>query len=114
MNKGYDVENKVSRIKRHITVDTNGLPHAIAVTTAEVNDRAGAKEACKHHKSALSSVESVLVDGSYTGEPFANTTKELLEATVQVAKRNELHIFELSTSLQFIHCAFLALLLRRS
>ena len=34
--KGYDAGKKVSGIKRHIAVDTQGLPHAIAVTTAEV------------------------------------------------------------------------------
>jgi hypothetical protein len=37
--KGYDAAKKVSGIKRHIAVDTQGLPHAIAVTTAEVTDR---------------------------------------------------------------------------
>jgi transposase len=31
--KGYDAGKKVSGIKRHIAVDTQGLPHAIAVTT---------------------------------------------------------------------------------
>jgi len=30
---------KVSGIKRHIAVDTQGLPHAIEVTTADVTDR---------------------------------------------------------------------------
>ena len=40
--KGYDAGKKVSGIKRHIAVDTQGLPHAIGVTTAEVTDRAGA------------------------------------------------------------------------
>jgi hypothetical protein len=40
--KGYDAGKKVSGIKRHIAVDTQGLPHAIAVTTAEVTDRNGA------------------------------------------------------------------------
>jgi hypothetical protein len=35
-DKGYDAGKKVSGIKRHIAVDTQGLPHAIAVTTAEV------------------------------------------------------------------------------
>ncbi|BBK01300.1 hypothetical protein Xcc3_26070 [Xanthomonas campestris pv. campestris] len=30
--KGYDAGKKVSGIKRHIAVDTQGLPHAIAVT----------------------------------------------------------------------------------
>ncbi|SDH22100.1 Transposase DDE domain-containing protein [Nitrosomonas sp. Nm132] len=40
--KGYDAGKKVSGIKRHIAVDTQGLPHAIAVTTAEVTDRKSA------------------------------------------------------------------------
>ena len=40
-----------------------------------------------------SKVESVLVDGGYTGEPFANATDEILGASVQVAKRSELHTF---------------------
>lgn len=37
--KGYDAEKKVSRIKRHMAVDTHGLPHALSVTTAAVGDR---------------------------------------------------------------------------
>lgn len=142
MNKGYDAGKKVSGIKRHIVVDTQGLPHAIAITTANVTDRAGALEAFRDNKSTLSQVESVLVDGGYTGKPFANETFEILGATVQVAKRSELHSFavipqrwiversfawlencrrlwknterKLNTSLQFTHLAFLVLLLRRS
>lgn len=39
--KGHDAGKKASGIKRHIAVDTQGLPHAIAVTTAEVTDRNG-------------------------------------------------------------------------
>ncbi len=41
-NKGYDAGKKVSGIKRHIAVDTQGLPHAIYITTANVTDRDGA------------------------------------------------------------------------
>jgi transposase len=87
-------------------------------------------------------VESILVDGGYTGKPFADGVMEQIEATVQVVKRNELHMFvvlpkrwiversfgwlekcrrlwkdcehKLNTSLQMIHLAFLRLLLRRS
>ena len=33
-NKGYDAGKKASGIKRHIALDTQGLPHAIDVTTA--------------------------------------------------------------------------------
>lgn len=42
---GYEAGKKVSGIKRHIAVDTQELPHAVAVTTAEVTDRKGALQA---------------------------------------------------------------------
>jgi len=41
IHKGYDASKKVSSIKRHIAVDTLGLPHTMAVTTADVTDRKG-------------------------------------------------------------------------
>ena len=37
----YDAGKKISGIKRHIAVDTQGLPHAIHITTANVTDRVG-------------------------------------------------------------------------
>jgi transposase len=43
------------------------------------------------HELNLLAVESVLIDGGYTGQPFADSVKERLDETVQVAKRNELH-----------------------
>ena len=69
--KGYDAGKKVSGIKRHIAVDTQGLPHAVHVTTANVTDRAGALAMFDQHRDGLSLVQNVLVDGGYTGEPFA-------------------------------------------
>lgn len=141
-HKGYDAGKKVSGIKRHIAVDTQGLPHAVAVTTAEVTDRQGALQAIDRCAANLGQVKSVLVDGGYTGQPFAQAVKDKLGANVQVAKRNELHTFavipqrwvversfawlekcrrlwkncerKLNTSLQFVHLAFLVLLIRRS
>jgi transposase len=91
--KGYDAGKKVSGIKRHIAVDTQGLPHAIAVTTAEVTDRNGALAAIDRCKPNLELVESLLADGGYTGQPFADGVMERLDATVQIVKRNELHTF---------------------
>jgi len=35
----------------------------------------------------------VKVDGGYTGQPFAAAIRDLIGATVQVAKRSELHAF---------------------
>ena len=69
--KGYGAGKKVSGIKRHSVVDSQGLPHAIAVTTAEVTDRKGALEALAMHKKSLGNVVNVLADGGYTGQPFA-------------------------------------------
>ena len=57
--KGYDVGKKVSGIQRHIAVDTRGLPHALAVTTAEVTDRTGALAAFDRCADNLQQITSV-------------------------------------------------------
>ena len=91
--KGYDAGKKISGIKRHIAVDTQGLPHAIHITTANVTDRDGAISMFKKATSPLTEVVNVLTDGGYTGTRFANEVKEILGASVEVVKRNELHKF---------------------
>jgi len=94
--KGYDGGKKVSGIKRHIAVDTQGLPHAVAVTTAEVTDRKGALEALKRCKPTLGRAQSLLCDSGYVGQPFAQGVRDILgeHVTVQIAKRSELHTFK--------------------
>ena len=141
-SKGYDMGKKVSGIKRTIAVDTQGLPHVIGVNTADVTDRNAASEAFEANKDDLKKVETVLVDGGYTGESFAQSIRGSIDAKVQVAKRSELHKFavipkrwvversfawiekcrrlwkncerKLSTSLNMIVLAFIRLLLVRS
>jgi transposase len=122
-------------------VDTQGFPHAIHITTANVTDRDGAIEMINYAKENLDTVENVLVDGGYTGENFSLQISEIMGATVEVAKRSELHKFvvipkrwvversfawlekcrrlwkncerKINTSLQMVVLAFLALLLKR-
>ena len=141
-NKGWDAGKKVSGIKRHIGVDTNGLPHVIDVTTADITDRTGALEAFTLHKDNLIGVVNVMADGGYTGEAFADSVKETLDASVEIAKRSDLHAFvvipkrwvversfawlekcrrlwkncerTLNSSLQMVALAFTSLLLKRS
>lgn len=140
-NKGYDAGKKVSGIKRHIAVDTQGLPHAIHITTANITDREGAIEMIGDAKESLMDVKNVLVDGGYSGEKFSLEIKNIIGATVEVAKRSELHKFvvipqrwiversfgwlekcrrlwkncerKINTSLQMVALAFLVLLLKR-
>ena len=94
--KGYDAGKKVSGIKRHIAVDTQGLPHAVAVTTAEVADREGALQALQRCKPALSRVQALLCGSGYVGKPFAQGVQEILGGHVsgKIAKRSELPTFE--------------------
>lgn len=131
----------MSGIKRHIAVDTQGLPHAIHVTTANITDRKGSLEAFSLYQDQLSDVKNVLADGGYSGETFATAVKEVLGASVEVVKRNLLHTFvalpkrwvversfgwlekarrlwkncerKLSTSHQMVVLAFIAILLKR-
>jgi transposase len=140
-NKGYDAGKKVSGIKRHIAVDTQGLPHALYVTTANVTDRAGALSMFSLRRAGLCQVQKVLVDGAYSGKAFAGAMKELVGASVEVVQRHQLHTFavlpkrwvversfawlekcrrlwkncerKLNTSLQMVVLAFAVLILRR-
>lgn len=89
-------------------------------------------------------MQALLCDSGYVGKPFAQGVQDILGAhvTVQIAKRSELHTFKvmpqrwvversfawleknrrlwkncerlLNTNSQFIHFAFLTLILRRS
>ena len=139
--KGYDGGKKISGIKRHIAVDSQGLPHAITVTTANVSEKTGARQMIEDHKDSLDKVTKVLVDGAYTGNPFSSFIKDTLSAEVEVAKRSEQHTFvvipkrwvversfawiercrrlwkncerKLSTSLAMLQLGFTSLLLRR-
>jgi len=90
---GYDAGKKVSGIKKHMVVDTMGLPHGVFVTTANVGDRDGALEMLGFNLDNLSCVKKFIVDGGYSGDNFANAVKELCGAEVEVVKRDELHKF---------------------
>ena len=67
-----------------IAVDTQGLPHAFAVTTADVTDRKGCLLALERDRDNLGAVQKVLADGGYTGEAFASSVQELIGAEVRL------------------------------
>lgn len=122
-------------------MDTQGIPHALCVTTANVTDRHGALLMFEKDESNLIDVRKVLADGGYRGEEFREQVSELIDADVQVALRNELHKFrvipkrwiversfawldkcrrlwkncerKLNTSLQFMVLAFIRILIQR-
>ena len=93
--KGYDAGKKVSGVKLHIAVDILGLPLALLVTTANVTDRNGAIELLQKNKDTLKCLDTLMVDGGYTGEKFAKAVSNIISADVKVSKRHEQHKFEL-------------------
>jgi len=119
-----------------------GLPYAVLVTTADVTDRTGAVYMfAQSGFTPPQTLKTILFDGAYTGEDFAEKIKYFTGAEVQIAKRSELHKFVvipkrwvversfgwldkcrrlwkncerlLSTTLNMVKFAFLSLLLRR-
>ena len=87
---------KKTGIKLHIGVDVLGMPHTMAVTTADKTDRDGAENMIRYYRNVtnhLFRLKKVLVDGGYSGENFAKTIRSVCKADVEVVKRNELHKF---------------------
>ncbi len=95
----------------------------------------------QNEKENLSAVQKIIVDYRYSGEKFASKIKEIINANVEVVKRNELHTFvllpkrwvversfawlekcrrlsknserKLNTSLQMVILSFISILLKR-
>ena len=70
------------------------MPHALAITAANVTDRTGALLAFEQNKDELIEVKSLLCDGGYRGKPVANGVKAVLgeAVTVQISAMNYIHL----------------------
>jgi len=64
------------------------------VSTANLTDRNGALCMICCNLQNLSKVLKVMADGGYTGEKFADGVRLLIDAEVEIVKRNELHSFK--------------------
>ena len=68
---GYDAGKKVKGRKRHVVVDTLGLPLVAQVHPANVQDRDGAPAVIAALQQAMPSVVKVWTDGGYGGPKLA-------------------------------------------
>jgi putative transposase len=73
---GYDAHKNVKGRKRHLLVDTSGLPLSIYVTSADVQDRVGARCLLAGLKALLPRLKKIWADGAYTGEKLAAWCEE--------------------------------------
>lgn len=65
--RGYDAGKQIKGRKRHLLVDTLGLPLTVVVTAASVSDPAGARLVCRRLGGAGKKLRRVWVDGTYRG-----------------------------------------------
>lgn len=139
--RGYDGGKGVTGRKRHLMVDTEGMPVAVEVTAASVGDREGAKRLLLQGQPKLPRLEHLWVDGGYEGAPFEEWAREQGGWTVEVVQKASDGTFEVlprrwvvertfawlckcrrlcrdfehlaSSVVGFIHVAMLRLLVRR-
>ena len=65
---GYDAGQKVKGRKRHIVVDTLGLPLAVAVHPADIQDRDGARLVLTRLLGRFPRLQLIWADGAYGGK----------------------------------------------
>lgn len=74
--RGYDAGKKITGRKRHLLVDTLGLPIAVKVTAASVSDQAGARELLAEMKGKVLHLQKIWVDGTYRGADWHAAVKK--------------------------------------
>jgi putative transposase len=73
---GYDAHKHVKGRKRHLLVDTLGLPLSIYVSPADVQERVGARRLLAGLKPLVPRLKKIWADGAYTGEELARWCKQ--------------------------------------
>jgi putative transposase len=85
---GYDAHKNVKGRKRHLLVDTLGLPLSVYVSPADVQDRGGAQSLLAGLKALLPRLKKIWVDGAYTGEKLAGWCEEQGEWELEIVERS--------------------------
>ncbi len=85
---GYDAHKNVKGRKRHLLVDTLGLPLSIYVTSADVQDRVGAQCLLAGLKPFVPRLKKIWADGAYTGEKLAGWLKEQGGWELEIVERD--------------------------
>jgi putative transposase len=87
-SNGYDAHKNIKGRKRHLLVDTLGLPLSIYVTPANVQDRVGARLLLAGLKPLVPCLQKIWADGAYTGEELARWCEQTGEWELEVVERD--------------------------
>jgi putative transposase len=87
-SNGYDAYKNVKGRKRHLLVDTLGLPLSVYVTSADVQDRVGARCILAGLKPFVPRLKKIWADGAYAGEKLAGWLEEQGGWELQIVERD--------------------------
>ena len=85
-SRGYDAGKKVNGRKRHLVVDTRGLPLLVMVTPADLHDSAAAKEVLFRLRLMHPQITIVWADTAYAGK-LVDWAKQHLNLTIKPVSR---------------------------
>jgi putative transposase len=85
---GYDAHKNLKGRKRHLLVDTLGLPLSVYVTSTDVQDRPGAQCLFAGLKALLPRLKKIWTDGAYTGEKLAGWLEEQGGWELEIVERS--------------------------
>jgi len=87
--RGFDAGKKVKGRKRHVAVDTLGLPIECQVTPANVQDRDALAPMLRETHRKSPSVTLCFVDGGYKGDEAQRAAFEVSRISITVVERSD-------------------------
>ena len=87
--RGYDAGKKVKGRKRGLVTDTIGLPVALDVHPADIQDRDSAVGLLTSIRTLFPWLRHVFADGGYAGEKLTDALCDKGQWTVQIVKRSD-------------------------
>ncbi len=85
-SRGYDPGKKINGRKRHLVVDTRGLPLMVMVTSADLHDSAAAKEVLFRLRLTRPEITILWADRAYAGK-LVTWAKKHLNLTIKTVAR---------------------------
>ena len=85
---GYYAHKNLKGRKRHLLVDTLGLPLSVYVTSADVQDRVGARCLLAGLKPFVPRLKKIWADGAYAGEKLAGWIEEQSGWGLEIVERD--------------------------
>jgi putative transposase len=87
-SNGYDAHKHIKGRKRHLLVDTLGLPLAVYVSPADIQDKVGARWLLAGLKPLLPRLKKIWADGAYSGDPLSQWCQQEGSWELEIVERD--------------------------